>query len=64
MCVSCQLLSQPELKTLHAKLGLLLAEYVKVELPATIGFIIAYCINSDATVEHAVRYSDFINIKI
>lgn len=59
----CQLLSQPELKTLHAKLGLLLVEYVKVELQATISFIIAYCINSDATMEHAVCYSDFIKIK-
>ena len=50
----CQPLSQPELKTLHAKRGLLLAEYVKVELQATVGFIIAYCINSDATMERAV----------
>lgn len=62
MC-ECQLLSQPELKILHAKLGFLLAEYVKVELQAAIDFIIVYCINSNATVEHAVRYSDFINIK-
>lgn len=59
----CQPLSQPELKTLRAEPGLLLAEYVKVELPATTGFIIAYCINSDATMEHAVCYSDFIKIK-
>lgn len=59
----CQPLSQPELKTSHAEPGLLLAEYVKVVLQGTIGFIIAYCISSDAAMEHAVCYSDFIKIK-
>lgn len=58
----CQSLSQPVLKTLHARRGLLLAEYIKVELQTSTGFIIAYCINPDATTEHAVC-SDFIKIK-
>lgn len=59
----CQRLSQPGLKTLHANSGLLLAEYVKVELQATVGSIIADCINSDVTTECAVCYSGFIKIK-
>lgn len=58
----CQSLSQPVLKTLHARHWLLLAEYIKVELQTTTRFIIAYCINPDATTKHAVC-SDFIKIR-
>lgn len=39
---------------------MLLTEYVEVELQAIVSFITAYYISSDATMEYAVRYSDFI----